>query len=224
MSVKLLSRALVSLVSALAFSQVSVAAPVSGCTDNPGSPTLVNGQLINFFTCNIYNTGTTTTINLTSVLTNGGANLLTNSVGAGYQVLITGNPFTISNNDLNEAALYNTSLWDAVLFFPGDLAGGTESDTLTVFWPGSFPAASTVQSVDEGLYAQFGIKDSRYFTEATFPETIINPSGPQTYNVFFAIPSDVPEPNSLILLASGILGLGLIAWRSRAWTAGIGRT
>jgi hypothetical protein len=224
MSSKLFSRALVSLVSALAFSQISLAAPVSGCTDNAGSPTLVSGQLINYFTCSIYNTGTTTTLNLTSVLTNGGANLLTNAPGAGYAVIITGNPLTISNNDLNEAALYNQSLWDAVLFFPGDLAGGTESDTLTVYWPGSFPAASTVQSVDEGLYAQFGIKDSRYFTQAVFPETIIDPSGPQTYDVFLSTPAATPEPGSLLLLSTGLAGLGLLARKGRAWVTEGGRT
>jgi hypothetical protein len=199
----------------LVFGQTSFADPISGCANNPGSPTLVNGTLQTSFTCNIYNTGTTTTISLTPYLTQGGANLLDNAVGAGYLVVINGDPLTVSSNNTNVAALYNESLWDTVLFFPGDLNGGTQSDILTVLWPGSFPSATTVQSVDEGLYAKFGILDTRYFAQATSPVTTIGAGNPEVYNVFLSTPSAVPEPNSLILLISGMLGLGLVAGGKR---------
>jgi hypothetical protein len=197
---------------ALVFGQTSFADPISGCANTPGSPTLINGILTTSFTCDIFNTGTTTTINLTPYLTQGGASLANNNVAAGYLVIINGNPLTISSNNTNVAALFNESLWDTVLYFPGDLAGGTASDTLTVYWPGSFPSASTVRTLDETLYSRFGVLDSAFFTQATLPVTSVAGG---TYNVNLSTPSAVPEPGTLTLLISGIIGLGLVAAAKR---------
>jgi hypothetical protein len=195
----------------LSFAPKTFADPVTGCANNAGSPLLINGALHTFFTCNIYNPGTTQTVSLLPYLTQGGADLLTNAVGAGYAIVINGDPLAISNNNTNPSALYNQSLWDAVLYFPGDLAGGTESDMFTVYWPGSFPASSTIQAFDNALYAQFNIPETRYFTQAINGVASIGAGGVATYNVFLTNPttSAVPEPNPLVLVCSGLLLAGM---------------
>ena len=112
---------------------------------------MLTGLSVRRFTCTLYNDASTYTIDLTPFMTQGGASLSDNVVGAGYVVVMNGDPLTVSNNDTNEAALYNQSLWAAVLFWPGDQYAGAASNSLTVYWPGAFPSATDVKTLNQAL-------------------------------------------------------------------------
>ena len=213
MTFQMKPRALAIAVAALVFAPKMFAAPISSCTNNPGSPTVVGGVLTSSFTCDLYNTSSSYSFNLTSLMTQGGAPLGPNLAGAGYGVVINGNPLTISANDTNDPALYNTSLWEAVLYWPSDQPGGL-SDTLIVYWPGAFPTASAIQTLNSSLYPK--LPQSVFFTAVTGAETTIGAGSTEVYNIFTpGVTAATPEPNSFTLLSSGILGLGLLAAMKR---------
>ena len=205
MTFQMMSRVLAVSLAALVCAPKMFADPISSCANNPGSPTIVGGVLTPYFTCNLYDTGGTTTINLTPYMTQGGASIIDNSAGAGYGVIINGNPATLSD-DAN--GLFNTSLWVAVLYFPIDQPFNG-SDTLIVYWPGSgFPSGATVQSLNRALYPK--TPDAGFFTQLAGPETILGAGSTEQFNVFLSVPAATPEPSSLVLLSSGIAGLALL--------------
>jgi PEP-CTERM motif len=190
-------------VSALALSQISFAAPINSCV-NVGSP--VNGLV--FITCNLYYNGSPNTFDLSGLMTQGGALLSANDFVDNYTVIINGNPSTLADNS---TGLFNQSLWEAVLYTPGgDPNGPIFSDTLEVFWPGSFPPASTVQNFNATIFGSLpGFSDAAFFVQATGSETVIGAGTHDVLNIFTA-PAAVPEPASFTLMATGILGLGLL--------------
>jgi len=191
---------------ALAFPQTSSAGTISSCANQPGSPTDSGGTLYTQFTCSLYNDASSYTIDLTPVMTQGGASLYDNLVGPGYVVVMNGNPNVVSASDTNDAALYDESLWVAVLYWPGDQDAGTASDSLTVYWPTAFPTASVVQTFDENLYGAGA--DSGFFRESTPPETVYAP-GANEYDIFT---TPIPEPATLALFGAG---LGLLGFARR---------
>jgi hypothetical protein len=184
------------------------ASTASGCVNQPGSPTNVQGTLYTQFTCTLYNDASTYTIDLTPVMTQGGANLYDNLVGPGYVVVMNGDPSTVSSGDTNEAALYNQSLWVAALYWPGDQAAGSGSDQLTVYWPGAFPSATVVQNIDEGLYGSGA--DSGFFVQSTGSKTVYLPSAATEYDIVVT-----PLPAALPLFATGLGALGVFSWRRK---------
>lgn len=186
------------------------ASTASGCFNQPGSPTNSGGTLYTQFTCTLYNDASTYTIDLTPFMTQGGATLFDNLVGPGYVVVMNGNPLTVSNNDTNDAALYNQSLWAAVLFWPGNQLDGTASNSLTVYWPGAFPLATDVQSFDETLYGPG--TDSQFFVQSTGSITVYAPGGPGTNEYDIVV---TPLPAALPLFATGLGALGLVGARRR---------
>lgn len=192
---------------------MSFGTPVSSCTNWPTSPVNNSGTLYTQFTCSLYNGPSTYTIDLTSVMTQNGAIIYDNVVGPGYAVIINGDPLAISSNDANDAALYNVSLWQTVLYWEPNQDAGTASSSLTVYWPSAFPAdfGSTVQDFNEALYAG-SIPDSSLFVEATGWETVYTPGGPGTsreYDIY------VPEGGAALmyLLLAGVFcgGAGFLA-------------
>jgi hypothetical protein len=204
------------LLAALIVSLIAVAAPahaatMSSCANNPGSPANVDGTLYTQFTCSLYDDASSYSIDLTPFMTQGGANFFDNLVGAGYLVVLNGDPNVVSANDTNDAALFNQSLWQTVLFWPGDQDAGTASDSLSVYWAGAFPAASVVQAFDESLY---GGPDSIFFVQSMGAETVYapNPEGPNGGNVYDIF---VPEPSSLSLAGAGLFGFAVFAWYRR---------
>jgi hypothetical protein len=168
------------------------------------------------FTCNLYNDVALYDVGLNPVMAQGLSPASNNWVGAAYYVVINGNPLTISNNDTNEAALFNEGLWQTVLYFQGTKDAGSGSDYLTVYWAG-FPGASTVQTFDENLYP--GNPDSAFFIQSAGLMTQYAPTGPdgsinQVYNVY-----DLPEPGTIVLLGSSLALLSGVVLKRRR-TAG----
>src|ERR1039458_836386 len=164
-----------------------LSANVSSCANRSTSPvTGSDGILYTQFVCSLYYDASSNTIDLTSVMTQGGANLLDNTVGAGYLVVINGDPTTLADNS---TGLLNQNLWAAVLFWPGDQWAGSASDSLTMYWPGTFPTTTDVLNLDDSLYP--GNPDSAFFVQSTPPETVYAPDGvggDHEYHVF------TPEP------------------------------
>jgi hypothetical protein len=174
---------------AFAVAQTSFGGTISSCANLPSSPVNEGGTLYTQWDCSLYNDASSYTISLTPLETQGGAEFYTNLVSAGYIVVINGDPNTLPDDT---TGLYNQSLWEAVLFFNGDQDAGTASDSLTVYWQGAFPTASTVQNYDDILYGP-GI-DSEFFVQSTGAETVYLPDANNEYDIYAT-----PEPRSMLL-------------------------
>jgi hypothetical protein len=196
--------------------QTAFAGSISGCTNGPntpvdfGPPTGVV-QYTNF-TCTLYASSSSYNIDLTLNMSFGGANASDNYVGPGYLVVITGDPTNPTVLPDNSTGLWNQSLWDAVLYWAPDQDAGTASDSLTAYWPGSFPSVSTVQALDVGILEPYYLSafslvvpDSDFFVEDNFPNvTVYEPNAPGpggTYNI-----ETTPDQTPLLLLP--LLGTG----------------
>jgi hypothetical protein len=201
------AKVFVALMSAFALSEVSYASPVNSCS-NVGLP--VAG--IATISCNLFNGGSPNPISLLPYQTQNGSLVDFNDLGAGYEVVTSGNPLTLSDNS---SGLFNTSLWQAVLFFADDQAGDS-SDSVQIFFPGSLPSAATVQSTDEALYMALGTPDSAFFVQGS-GSAISFAIANTTFNISTTPTATVaaPEPNSFALMFTGVLGLGLFAARKR---------
>lgn len=216
-------RALLCVALALAFAQMSFGdiskannGSISSCANLPSSPTTVQGTLYTQFDCSLYNDVSSYTIDLTPLMEQGGANLYDNLVGAGYFVVINGDPNALPDDN---TGLLNQNLWEAVLYWPGDQDAGTASDSLTMYWPGAvaFPTASTVLNYDDNVYENllnYGpLPDSDFFIQSTGRETVYAP-GSNEYDVILT-----PEPSAVLLLASCLAMLGgvvVLSLRRRA--------
>jgi hypothetical protein len=203
-------RALLFIALALAISPMSFGASVSAfgtsssCTSGPPN------DIYRSFTCQLYNDASSYSFDLTPLLTEGGADINDNALGAGYAVAIIGDPGTLADDI---TGLLNQSLWAAVLYWQPDpsLWDGVGSHSLTVFWNGdpSFPTVSEVMTLDGSLYYPTGFVDSDFFVQYTPPETVYAVD-PNEYDIY-----TTPEPAGLILPGSGIVGLGLMLLRRR---------
>ena len=223
-------RALLFTALALVLAQASSGATIgasagsSSCTNLPGAPFNPSGDgttLLAYFSCSLYPDASTYSFspNLQSLMTEGGAALGDNLVGAGYFVVINGDPNTLPNDG---TGLYNESLWQTVLFFSGDFGGGLTSDNLTVYWPSAFPGGfpATVQTYNDNILTAYGLTgdDSAFFIQFTPPETVYQPGAPCTdfspcsneYDIY-----TTPEPGTILLLASGLAMLGGVVLKRR---------
>jgi hypothetical protein len=201
-----------SILCALLFSfviaQMAFAGSISGCANGPNN--VAGGTTYVDFTCDLYYSPNSYTIDLTPNLTYGGAGFYDNVVGAGDIVVINGDPSALSDDS---SGLWNQSLWAAVLVWPGDQDAGTASDTLTVYWAGNsgFPTAATVMGVDQGLYGMGS--DSLFFVEDNFPNVTVYAPYSDTYNIV-----TTPEQTPLLLLpllGTGFFGLAGVLRRKQ---------
>jgi len=199
-------RALLFIALALAFAQMSFAdisnannGSISSCANLPSSPANIASTGYAQFGCSLYNDVSSYTINLTSLMTQDNADFYTNLVGAGYTVVINGDPNALPDDS---TGLFNQNLWVAVLFWPGDQDAGTASDKLTMYWNGdpSFPTVSDVQTLDYGLYGTDD--DPEFFVEQTGSETVYQPNAHNEYDVILT-----PEPGAILMLGAVLLTL-----------------
>jgi hypothetical protein len=185
-----------------AVSQTNLAAQTSSCFNGPNN-TADSSVTYTDFTCNIYPSTSSFTIDLTPNLTDyETVDEYPNLLGPGYAVVINGDPNTLSD-DSSSGGLWNQSLWTAVLYWPADTNGGYSSDELTVYYAGNtdFPSAATVQTYDENLYGSGPDTDPEFFTQFGYPA--VYDAGPNAYNVY-----PVPESSSMLFLGISLLVLG----------------
>src|ERR1035437_10557756 len=90
---------------ALVLTQTSFAGTVAGsggtissCTNWPGSPTDIGGDLYTQFTCSLYGDVSSYAFDLTPLLTEGGALLSDNAVGSARFVVINGDPGSLPDD------------------------------------------------------------------------------------------------------------------------------
>jgi hypothetical protein len=214
-------RALFVIAIALVLAQTSFGGTVSSCSNQPGAPFDQGGTLYAYFDCSLYNDVASYTILLTTLMEDGGASLADNVVAAGYEIVINGDP-TVLSDDSN--GLFNESLWQTVLFFPGDQGGGYSSDLLGVYWAGAFPAVAVVQGTNDIMedyynttYGAGTATDSSFFIQSTGLETVYAPNGPCTdgpctdeYDI-----NIIPEPGTMVLLGFGLALLSGVVLRRR---------
>ncbi len=123
---------------ALSFTLAQTSFGESSCTNLPSSPVTIDDTLYTQFSCSPYDCNASSyTIPLAALETEGGADISQNALGAGYVVVINGDPNALPDDN---TGLFNESLWSTVLFFAGDLYDGTANDSLTVYLAGGVPA------------------------------------------------------------------------------------
>jgi hypothetical protein len=111
-----------------------------------------------------------------------------------------------------------------------DLSTGTDSITFSlvateqVFWLAGSPCSTTNTTGCVLTPPPVGTEVTNDLTDDYPPGTVtINYVGdPVVTGLTFDIPAPTPEPSSLLLLCTGILGLGLVAlWRKKTETVGV---
>jgi hypothetical protein len=197
---------------ALVLAQASFGGTVSNCVNWATPPiTTGSGTLLTQFTCSLYNNGSSTFLDLTPFETEGGAPLASNAVGAGFLVVINGDPSLLPDDN---TGLFNQSLWRDVLYFVGDQEAGYTSDNLWVYWNAAlFPSAAIVQTYDQNRYG--ASNDAQFFVQ-------YNPAGATTFTPDANHEYDIygtPEPGSMVLLGSSLALLSGVFLRRRR-TAG----
>jgi hypothetical protein len=174
---------------------------VSGCTNGPNFADGSGGYFAQY-SCTLYREPSSYTLSLEPYFDVPAASVSENYIVPGY-VVFSSDATDVTNNTLNDTAAFHD-----VLYFAPDVAAGTASDEVQLFWSNTgFPSVGNMQALGYEVLA--------YNPSGT---DFLSLSAPPDQNVNFTVQSPVvPEPSYLPMLLLGFTaGLGVLIVRRRS--------
>jgi hypothetical protein len=192
-------RALVLLFFCFLMAQTAFGDILTGCVDGPNLSD-GSGGFFAQYSCTLYREPGVYPFSLEPYFDVPAADIPENYLGPGYIV------FSSDATDVTNQTLTDPAAFQDILFFNNDVAAGTLSDEVQLYWSGSgFPSAGTISSfLGGGDYSvlPWSRSGTQVFTSSISPD------------VSFTV-IDTPEPTSFLLLFTAGLG-ALIVRRRRA--------
>ena len=195
-------RSLVVIFFGVLMAQSAFAGPfLTGCVDGP------NDTFFAQYACTLYHEAGAYPLSLEPYFDVPSIDIAANYLGPGYII------FTTDHSDVVGQSLTDPGAFQDILFFDNDVALGTASDEVQLYWSGTgFPSTTTISTFFGGgdflvLDANNGGAGVDVFTQSSSPSVV--------FTVDDNLPASVPEPSTLVMVFSAGVGALLLRRRRR---------